>query len=106
MSAWLRTLEAIGSLVLAAWPATRPFAPIIVGAVSSAEDMLNATGSEKKAAALRVVDAGVAALNTAADRDVVKPADAHAIASVAIDALVTTVNVWSETPIATEQPIR
>ena len=74
---------------------TLRLAPIIVAAVVAAEDMLNATGPEKKAAALTLVDAGVAALNAASGQPVVDPAFARELATRAIDALVATANAWS-----------
>lgn len=98
---WINNLQVLGPLLLAAWPTTRALAPIIVQAVAAAEEMISATGPEKKAAALKLVDAGVIAMNTAAGRQVVDPEFAHTVAAIAIDALVSTVNLWTKTAIAT-----
>jgi predicted TPR repeat methyltransferase len=96
---WQQTLARVGPLVLAAWRETTQLAPIIVAAVAAAEDMLQASGPEKKTAALKLVDAGVAALNAAAERPVVDPLFAQQVAAIAIDPLITTVNAWSKTSI-------
>lgn len=96
---WINTLQVLGPLLLAAWPTTRALAPIIVQAVAAAEEMINASGAEKKTAALKLVDAGVIAMNTAAGREVVDPVFAHTVATIAIDALVSTVNLWTRTSI-------
>lgn len=96
---WQQNLQRLGPLILAAYPATLKLAPIIIAAVSAAEEMLRATGPQKKAAALKLVDAGVAALNVAAGQQVMDPTLAHTIADVAIDPLITCINAWSKTSI-------
>jgi len=102
---WKHILLGIGPLILAAIPATRPIASIVPSAVAAAEDMLQASGAEKKAAALRLVDAGVTATNVAAGHEAIDPSAARAVADNAIDAIVATTNLWSRTTVATMAPI-
>jgi len=102
---WKHVLLGIGPMILAMIPATRPIATIVPGAIAAAEDMIQATGAEKKAAALRLVDAGVTATNVAAGHEAIDPSAAHAVASSAIDAIVATTNLWSRTTVATMSTI-
>jgi hypothetical protein len=102
---WKQILLGIGPLILAAIPATREIAPIVPMAVASAEEMLNATGPEKKAAALNLVDAGVTATNVAAGHEAIDPSAARDVAASAIDLLVATTNLWSRSRVANMAPI-
>lgn len=102
---WKHLLLGIGPLILSAIPATRPLAPIVPAAIAAAEDMLNATGKEKKAAALKLVEAGVVATNVAAGHEVIDPSAAHAVAGSAIDTIVATTNLLSKSPMTTAPEI-
>lgn len=68
-------------------------APIIAGAIQSAEELHNASGPEKKAHALELVEAGAAAANVVAKKTLIEPAQARAIADPAIDTAVQVINV-------------
>lgn len=102
---WKDILLTIGPTVLSLIPATRPIAAIVPAAVAEAEDMLNASGREKKAAALELVHTGVKATNATAGRQVIDPDAAHDVADNAIDAIVATTNLWSKTTVATMSTI-
>ena len=98
---WKQLLLTIAPLILSSIPRTRDLAPIVPGAIAAAEDMLNATGAEKKAAAMNLVIAGVTATNVAAGHEVIDPSAAHAVAGSAIDTIVATTNLLSKSPVAT-----
>lgn len=102
---WKQILLGIGPLILAAIPATRAIAPIVPVAVAAAEDMLRATGPEKKAAAMQLVDAGVTATNVAAGHEVIDPSAVHDVAAGAIDLIVATTNLWARSTVAQMAPI-
>jgi hypothetical protein len=102
---WKQILLGIGPLILAAIPATRAIAPIVPVAVAAAEDMIRATGSEKKAAAMQLVEAGVTATNVAAGHEAIDPSAARAVAAGAIDLIVATTNLWSRSTVANMAPI-
>lgn len=102
---WKQILLGIGPLILAAIPATRAIAPIVPMAIAAAEDMLNATGPEKKAAALNLVDAGVTATNVAAGHEAIDHSAARDVAGAAIDLIVATTNLWSRSTVANMAPI-
>jgi hypothetical protein len=102
---WKQILLGIGPLILAAIPATRAIAPIVPAAVAAAEDMLRATGPEKKAAALQLVDAGVTATNVTAGHEVIDPSAVREVAAGAIDLIVATTNLWSRSTVANMSPI-
>lgn len=99
MSPWLTNLYRIGPLILSAWNVTTELAPIIVAAIAAAEKLKTYTGAEKKRTALEQFDAGIVAYNSVAGPHVVDAALAHQVASIAIDAVVATVNLWTKTAI-------
>jgi hypothetical protein len=96
---WKQILLTVAPLVLAQIPQTRALAPIVPGAIATAEDMLNASGAEKKAAAMNLVTAGVTATNVAAGREVIDPRAVNAVASSAIDTIVATTNLLAKSPV-------
>jgi hypothetical protein len=99
MNSWLKLLFQVGPMILGGIPATARYAPIIVDAVATAEQLATASGAEKKKHALELVDVGVAAINASTTEHKVDPDVARTIAALAIDPLVTTVNAWSKSPL-------
>lgn len=94
MPKWLQILKVVGPVLVGVLvPGGPMLAPIIVGAIESAEKMKGATGPEKKAHALELVQAGVSGMNTVAGKTVVMPADAVATASSVIDTVVGVTNI-------------
>lgn len=90
---WLELLKTIGPLVIASTvPGGQLLAPIVVGAIHSAEQLKGASGAEKKAHALELVEAGAAAANAVAGKVVVDPNAAVAAAASGIDTVVKTIN--------------
>jgi len=97
---WLATLYRIGPVILSLFEGTAAYAPYIVAAVGAAEQLADATsGPEKKKYALALVDSSIETYNSLAPDHHLDAAVAHSIASIAIDVLVATINVWSASPI-------
>lgn len=91
---WLDILKFIGPTIVAAVvPHGRDLAPIIVDAITAAEQLKGATGADKKAHALTLVEQGAAGANAVAGKTLIDPKEAASTAGVAIDAVVKTVNL-------------
>lgn len=100
MNTWLKVLFQVGPMILGGFHATARYAPIILDGVATAEQMVGASGQEKKQKALELVDVGVAAINATTTEHKVDPDVARTIAALAIDPLITTTNAWAKSPIA------
>lgn len=94
MSKWISILRLIGPPLLSALFPASPLTPIILAAVEAAEKV-PAAGTEKKAMALNLIAQAIETVNKTTDDPLVSPARARDKASPAIDALVSTVNTWT-----------
>lgn len=93
-SKWLDILKMVGPIVVAVTvPGGQLLAPIIVGAIESAEKLPGASGAEKKAHALELVKAGAAAANAVTGKVKIDPEQAVAVARSGIDTVVGAVNL-------------
>lgn len=94
-SAFIGLLKTFGPAVLSALvPGVGGMlAPLVAAAIQSAEELQGATGPEKKAHALELVEAGAAAANVVAKKMLIDPGQARAIADPAIDTAVQVINV-------------
>jgi hypothetical protein len=83
---WLKVVEKIAPLVLAATPLA-PIVPFVILGIQTAEQIPGATGEQKLALATQIVNTGVAATNaqvghTEIDPALVNDAVTHGIATV------------------------
>lgn len=95
LSKFLSLVRVLGPVVLASVPGGEKIAPhidTIVDAIGEAQQIKGATGAEKKAHVLAIVAAGVTEAN-ASGKVHLEPAEAQAIASHGIDAVIGTVHV-------------
>jgi hypothetical protein len=92
---FISIVRLLGPVVLAAVPGGQKIAPLIptiTGAIEDAEAIQGATGAEKKAHVLAIVEAGVATAN-ATGKVTLDPAEVAAIADTGIDTVVQTIKV-------------
>jgi hypothetical protein len=92
MNKWLKMLEVVGPIALAATPLA-PIAPAVVAAMHNAEKIPGATGEEKKAAVKSIIRSSANAANTQAGKIVIDPQEAVDTADNAIDTTVHAVNL-------------
>lgn len=95
LGAFINTVRILGPVVLATVPGGEKIAPLIptiTGAIEDAEAIKGASGAEKKAHVLNIVQAGIATAN-ATGKVALDPAGVLVAASTGIDAVVATVNV-------------
>jgi hypothetical protein len=92
MSKWLQILETLGPMALMFTPLA-PIAPIVIGAMKTAEALPGASGDEKKQLVQTLVSAGAAATNAVAKKQVIDPAAAAAASGSVIDATIGIVNI-------------
>lgn len=93
---WKQLVAVLGPLVLANvkhGDKIAPLVPTIVHGITEAESMKGATGAEKKAHALEIVNDAVTAINSVKGSDLLDPVDAHDAAAHGIDTVVATVNL-------------
>jgi hypothetical protein len=91
---FLDILKMVGPGVLAALvPGAAAFAPLIVTAINEAEQLVGATGPEKKAYALELVGVGVTAANAIAKKPLLDTDETKAAVSAGINAVVSTINI-------------
>jgi hypothetical protein len=92
-SDWLKLVNLIVPIVAAFVPGASRLAPYILTGIQEAEQLAVAKGAEKKAHALKVVDAGIATTNVLAKRVVLEPRYGVATAAAIIDTVVGVVNI-------------
>ena len=91
---FLTILNAVGPVVLMA-SGGGPIAtlvPVIIHAIGEAEQIKGATGAQKKAHVLAIVEAGVATAN-ATGKVTLNPTEVHQVADDGIDAVLGTIQV-------------
>lgn len=91
---FLSIVEVVGPVVLASVPhgeKIAPMIPTITNAIGEAEQIKGASGAEKKAHVLSIVQAGVATAN-ATGKVTLDPAEVATIASHGVDAVIGTVH--------------
>ena len=92
MPKWLEILKNVGPIAIAATvPGGAAIAPLVIAAIKSAEAIKGATGAEKKAHALEIVQAGAQVAANYTDK--IAPAEVTVTASAAIDAAVGATNI-------------
>jgi hypothetical protein len=92
---FLAVVAALGPVVLSVVPgggSIAPLIPTIVGAIVEAEAIKGATGAEKKAHVLNVVEAAVSVAN-ATGKVTLKPEEVQGVASLGIDTVISTIHV-------------
>lgn len=93
MLSWQDLVKLLAPIVVAATvPHGALLGPLLATGISDAEQLVGATGPEKKAHVLKLVVDGVLALNTAKGHDVLDPSAVSVAAGQAIDATITVVN--------------
>jgi hypothetical protein len=92
---FLQLVGSIGPLVLLAVPGgavIAPLVPVIIGAIGEAEQIKGATGAQKKAHVLNILDAAVVTANSTGKVNINSTA-AQAAADKGIDAVISTIHV-------------
>jgi hypothetical protein len=92
---WLKLIEQLAPIVLAATPAA-PLAPFVAIGIAHAEALKGASGPDKQAHALAIVNAGIQATNAVTGKDLIDPAIANQTALSAIDTVVNVANIVSK----------
>lgn len=83
----------VGPSVLSVIPGVPPIIiPLVVHGITTAESMQGATGDQKKAAAMSLINDGLTGLNAAKGETVLDPAVVVPAVSQGVDAVVTTIN--------------
>lgn len=90
---FLEILASVGPMILSLLPETAPFAPLVSQAIAAAEQIPGATGPQKKAIAVSIVQIAAQAGDQAAGRTVVDPATLGSLVSQGIDTTVAAVNL-------------
>lgn len=95
---WLDLVKLLAPIVVAATvPHGAVLGPLIATGISDAEQLMGASGAEKKAIVLGLVTDGVIAINAAKGTEVLDPSAVHVAASEAIDLTVRMVNLIRQT---------
>ena len=89
---WLKLVEQIAPLVLAATPLA-PIAPFVAIGIHAAEQIPGASGATKLAVAQQITHIAIQAVNTQAGHEEVNPALADGILADGISAVVGAVNL-------------
>lgn len=96
MSLWSKfadTVKVVGPVVLSVIPGVPPvLGPVIIHAISEAENLKGATGAQKKAHALNLINDSLNAVNAVKGETVLDPQQIVPAVSQGIDAVITTVN--------------
>lgn len=91
-------LEQIAPIALSVIPGVPPvLIPLVVHGIQTAEAIPGATGAQKKAAALDLVNTGIASTNAAAGKQVIDPTAINAVGE-GIDTVVGVVNLINGKP--------
>lgn len=90
---FLNILMQVGPLILALNPATAAIAPIIVSAIAEAQQIKGASGPEKKAHAMKIVETAVTLAHGANVKGFEQPALVLATVSDGIDVTVGAVKI-------------
>lgn len=91
---WLGGLVSqLAPLLLSALGIPTEVVPLVTHAISTAETIPGATGPEKKAAALSIINDGILVLNDVAKRTVVDPVKIVPVIASAIDTVILILNM-------------
>lgn len=94
MPKWLQVVESVLPLVLAAIGINPMLVPIVTAGIGEAEALFGpGTGDQKKQHVLNLTNDTVAAVNTAAGKEVVNPAEVSTTVSSGIDTAVGVANL-------------
>lgn len=89
---WLKAVENLAPLVLAATPLA-PIAPFVALGIQTAERIPGAKGADKLALATQIVNAGVQATNAQAGKEVVNVENVNTLVTSGINAVVAAANL-------------
>jgi len=102
LSDFFHALETVAPVVLSLVPGVPPvLVPVIQHGIQVAEGMPGATGEQKKAAALDLVNTGITATNAAAGKQVIDPSVINAVSN-GIDTTIGVVNILHKAPVAAD----
>jgi hypothetical protein len=91
---WIALLKTLAPVILSTIPGMPPIIiPLVVHGIETAESLSHATGAEKKAAVLDLVQTGILAVNAATKSDAVDPVAVAGVVSMGIDTAVDAVNL-------------
>lgn len=92
LGSWLKIVEQVAPLVLAATPAA-PIAPFVAIGIQTAEKIPGASSADKLALATTIAQAGIAATNAQAGHTEIDPTAANAALASGISAVVNVANL-------------
>ena len=91
---WLELIKNLAPIILALVPGVPPaIIPAIMHGITTAEGMPGATGAQKKAAVLDLVQVGMETANAVAGKTIVDPAGLSGVVGLGIDTAVNAVNI-------------
>jgi uncharacterized iron-regulated membrane protein len=100
MHKWLSLIAQLAPIILPVTGVPAALVPLVLHGMTIAEHISGATGAQKKAAALELIQTGATAANTAAGRTLVDVDSLTSVVSQGIDTTIASVNLVHNIPTA------